>query len=83
MTNPASRAEHLKDTQDLFADIEARRLPAVSYVKPDVLTDGHPQSAKLDPFEAFARNIIERVQSKPELFEHTAIFVTFDEGGGY
>jgi phospholipase C len=83
MTNPASRAEHLKDTQDLFADIEARRLPAVSYVKPDVLTDGHPQSSKLDLFEAFARNIIERVQSKPELFEHTAIFVTFDEGGGY
>jgi hypothetical protein len=32
MTEPASRAEHFKDTQDLFADIEARRLPAVSDV---------------------------------------------------
>ena len=83
MTNPSSRAEHLKDTQDLIADIEGGRLPAVSYVKPDVLTDGHPQSSKLDLFEAFARNIIQRVQAKPELFEHTAIFVTFDEGGGY
>ena len=83
MTNPASRAEHLKDTQDLIADIEANRLPAVSYVKPDVLTDGHPQSSKLDLFEAFARNIISRVQANRELFEHTAIFITFDEGGGY
>ena len=80
---PASRAAHLKDTQDLLADIEAGTLPAVSYVKPDVWTDGHPQTSKLDLFEAFARNIIERVKAKPELFEDTAIFLTFDEGGGY
>ncbi len=83
MGDPASRAAHLKDTQDLFADIEAGSLPAVSYVKPDVWTDGHPESSKLDLFEAFARNIIERVQAKPELFTKAAIFVTFDEGGGY
>ncbi len=83
MADPASRAMHLKDTQDLLADIEAGTLPAVSYVKPDVWTDGHPQTSKLDLFEAFARNIIERVKSKPELFADTAIFLTFDEGGGY
>ena len=45
-------------------------------------TDGHPQTSKLDLFEAFARNIIERVKAKPELFADTAIFLTFDEGGG-
>jgi phospholipase C len=83
MSSPALRAEHLKDTKDLFADIDAGTLPAVSYVKPDVLTDGHPQSSKLDLFEAFSRNIIERVQAKPELFKDTAVVVTFDEGGGY
>ncbi len=83
MGNPASRKEHLKDVQDLLSDIEAGTLPAVSYVKPDWWTDGHPQSSKLGLFEAFTRNIIERVQAKPELFAETAIFVTFDEGGGY
>ena len=34
-------------------------------------------------FEAFLRNIVERIEAKPELFEETAIFVTFDESGGY
>ncbi|MGO8780843.1 MAG: alkaline phosphatase family protein [Rhodomicrobium sp.] len=83
MADPEKRTEHLKDVQDLFADIAADTLPAVAYVKPDWWLDGHPRSSKLSLFEAFARNIIERVQSKPELFSDTAIFVTFDEGGGY
>ncbi|MGO9486702.1 MAG: alkaline phosphatase family protein [Rhodomicrobium sp.] len=83
MGNQASRAEHLKDVQDLLSDIEGGTLPAVSYVKPDWWTDGHPQSSKLGLFEAFTRNVIERVKAKPELFADTAIFVTFDEGGGY
>ncbi|MGO9472486.1 MAG: alkaline phosphatase family protein [Rhodomicrobium sp.] len=83
MADAEKRAEHLKDVQDLFADIAAGTLPAVAYVKPDWWLDGHPHSSKLSLFEAFARNIVERVQAKPELFEETAIFVTFDEGGGY
>ncbi len=83
MSDPASCAEHLKDVQDLLDGIEAGTLPAVSYVKPDWWTDGHPQTSKLGLFEAFARNIVERIKAKPELFAQSAIFVTFDEGGGY
>jgi len=83
MADAQQRAEHLRDVQDLFADIAAGTLPAVSYVKPDWWLDGHPQSSKLSLFEAFSRNIIERVQAEPLLFAETAIFVTFDEGGGY
>jgi phospholipase C len=83
MADAAKRAEHLKDVQDLFTDITGETLPAVAYVKPDWWLDGHPESSKLSLFEAFARNIIERVEARPELFKETAIFVTFDEGGGY
>ena len=83
MGDAAQRAEHLKDTTDLYADIAGGTLPAVSYVKPDGLIDGHPQSSKLNLFESFVRNIVDRVKAKPELFANTAIFVTFDEGGGY
>jgi phospholipase C len=83
MGDAAKRAENLKDTTDLYADIAAGTLPAVSYVKPDGLTDGHPESSKLNLFESFVRNIVDRVKAKPELFANTAIFVTFDEGGGY
>ncbi|MGD0829986.1 MAG: alkaline phosphatase family protein [Terracidiphilus sp.] len=83
MTNDAVRAAHLKDTVDLYADIAAGTLPAVSYVKPSGLVDGHPASSKLDLFEGFVKKIVDGVQANPELWKSTAIFVTFDEGGGY
>jgi phospholipase C len=83
MTNPAVRTAHLKDTIDLYAEIKAGTLPAVSYVKPSGLVDGHPASSKLDLFEGFVKKIVDEVQANPELWKTTAIFVTFDEGGGY
>jgi phospholipase C len=83
MTNPALVKEHLKDTVDLYADIQAGTLPAVSYVKPSGLVDGHPASSKLDLYEGFVKKIVDGVKSNPALWASTAIFVTFDEGGGY
>jgi phospholipase C len=83
MTNATQRATHLKDVPDLESDISSGTLPAVSIVKPDGLLDGHPASSKLDLFEAFASNIIAEVRANPKLWAHTAILITFDEGGGY
>ena len=83
MSDPAQRAAHLKDVIDLYNDIKNNTLPAVSYVKPDTLTDGHPQTSKLDLFEAFVAQLVTAVQANPQLAAETAIFVTFDEGGGY
>jgi phospholipase C len=80
---PAMRADHMRDVTDLFVDIQNGTLPAVSYVKPDGAIDGHPASSKFNIFEAFAGNIINLVQSNPEVWKDTAIFVTVDEGGGY
>jgi phospholipase C len=42
MTNAAVRTAHLKDTTDLYNDIKAGNLPAVSFVKPSGWVDGHP-----------------------------------------
>ncbi|WP_244395925.1 alkaline phosphatase family protein [Beijerinckia indica] len=83
MTNPSARAKNLKDTTDLYSDIASGELPAVSYVKPGGLLDGHPTSSKFDLFEAFTKKIILAVQNNPKLWADTAIFVTVDEGGGY
>ena len=83
MGDPAQRAAHIKDATDFFTDVDAGRLPAVSYIKPDSFDDGHPASSKLDIFEALVGRVIRHVQRQPELAEDTAIFVTFDEGGGY
>ncbi len=80
---PGMVADHMRDVTDLFTDLTNGTLPAVSYVKPDGLMDGHPASSKWTLFEAFAQNIVELAQSNPEQWAETAIFVTVDEGGGY
>jgi len=80
---PGAVADHMRDVTDLFTDLANGTLPAVSYVKPDGLMDGHPASSKWSLFEAFAQNIIELAKSNPEQWAETAIFVTVDEGGGY
>jgi phospholipase C len=83
MTDPAQRAAHLRDTTDLYQAIQNGTLPAVSYVKPSGWVDGHPASSKLNLFEGFVKKIVDEVQSNKELWQSTAILVTFDEGGGY
>ena len=82
MTSAAGRS-HLQDTTSLYQAIQKGTLPAVSYVKPDGWLDGHPSSSKLNLFEGFVKKIVDSVQANKELWESTAIIVTFDEGGGY
>jgi phospholipase C len=83
MGDPVQRAAHVKDTSDLLLDIDNFTLPAVSFVKPDGLLDGHPQSSKVDLLEGFIKKILDRLDQNPKLKAKTAVMVTFDEGGGY
>jgi phospholipase C len=83
MANAAVRTAHIQDAANLYADIANGTLPAVSFVKPSGLVDGHPSSSKLDLFEGFSKKIVDAVRANPELWKDTAIFITFDEGGGY
>jgi phospholipase C len=83
MTNAQQRAWHLHDTSDLYPSIKSGNLPPVSWVKPSGLVDGHPASSKLILFEGFVKKIVGEVKANPALWNDTAIFVTFDEGGGY
>jgi phospholipase C len=83
MANPAVRTAHIKDTVDLIAAIKSNNLPAVSFGKPDGLLDGHPSSSKVDLFEAYVSNILAALEANPELKAETAVFITWDEAGGY
>jgi phospholipase C len=83
MGDPAQRAAHIKDTADLLQAIKKNNLPAVSFGKPDGLLDGHPQSSKVDLFEAYLQKLLDALEANPQLKAETAIFVTFDEAGGY
>jgi len=83
MGDPAQRAAHIKDATDFFAAIDNSALPAVSFVKPDGLIDGHPASSKLDLFEGMVKKVLDHLNANPALMAETAFIVTFDEGGGY
>jgi phospholipase C len=83
MGDPAQRAAHIKDATDFFDAIDSETLPAVSFVKPDGLLDGHPASSKLDLLEGMIKKTVDHLMARPELFADTALIITFDEGGGY
>lgn len=77
-----SLRDNLVDLEQFYADVEGGTLPAVSFVKPDTLLDGHPGSSTPALFEAFVRKVIDTVRADPRLWSDTAILVTFDEAGG-
>jgi phospholipase C len=81
MGDPAQRAAHIKDATDFFAAVDSDSLPAVSFVKPDGLLDGHPASSKIDLLEGMTKKIFDHLSAKPELMAKTAFIITFDEGG--
>jgi acid phosphatase len=82
MTNSTLRSFTQHDSNQFIADAAAGTLPAVSFLKPGD-DDGHPGYSTLAGFENFAARAIAAVQSNPSLWRTTAIFVTFDETGGY
>jgi len=83
MGNPMQRSEHIKDATDFFTAVASGTLPAVSFVKPDGLIDGSSATSKLDLFEGMLQKILDSLAASPGLEAQTALFITFDEGGGY
>jgi acid phosphatase len=81
MTTPLRN--NIQDYSQFQQDVNNNTLPAVSFIKPDGINDGHPASSSLSLFESFSSNIVNEVIAKPSLFKSTAVFITFDEGGGY
>jgi phospholipase C len=73
---------NLKDIGAFYSDVQNNTLPAVSWLKPDDITDGHPGTSMPIMFEAFARKAVEAIQNNPTLLGNTAIFITTDESGG-
>jgi phospholipase C len=82
MTNPSLRARTEHGLDDFRAEVANGTLPAVSFLKPGN-DDGHPGYSTLAAFEGFVDQAVTEIQDNSTLWAHTAIFVTFDEGGGY
>jgi phospholipase C len=82
MTNPVLRKNTEHGLSDFLGEAKAGTLPAVSFLKPGD-DDGHPGYSSLAAFESFLSTAINAAQGNATLWRSTAIFVTFDEGGGY
>jgi phospholipase C len=82
MTNPTLRANTGHGLDDFDSEASNGTLPAVSFLKPGD-DDGHPGYSTLAAFENFVTHAVDELQNNPSLWKSTAVFVTFDEGGGY
>jgi len=73
--------EHVRSVERLLDDIEAGALPAVTWITPRFQLSDHP------PFSTghahnWVTSIVNAVM-RSEMWEHTAIFLTWDEWGGF
>jgi acid phosphatase len=76
------RTKHLKDLDDLLADIEKGTLPQVTFYKPRRGINQHPSASDVLTSDAHAADIIDRLAKSPQ-WSKMAIIVTYDENGGF
>lgn len=76
-----ARARHLKDYQDLLADVAAGQLPPVTFYKPQGNLNQHPGYASIAEGDAHIAGLIAKLQASRQ-WPHMIIIVTYDENGG-
>jgi phospholipase C len=76
-----TRAEHLKDTDDLFAALRDGTLPAVSFVKPLGEDNEHPGYATLSRGQEYVGDLVAAVKASRH-WQDTVIIIAYDENGG-
>lgn len=73
---------HLKDLKDLYADIDAGRLPPVVFYKPIGELNLHPGYANITDGDEHLGKLVRRLQASPQ-YADMLILVTYDEHGGF
>ncbi len=68
---------------DFMSDLDHNALPAVSWLLPAVTSSEHPGFSGGKPGEVVARQIFEALVNHPSIWQHTALFLTYDENGGF
>jgi phospholipase C len=76
------RAAHLKDGDDFVHDIEAGRLPAVSFYKPAGRYTQHPSYTDVQSGDRHMAELLAKLRASPQ-WKDTLIVLTYDENGGY
>ncbi len=86
----AARARHLRDggigetsrTNKFLADVEAGRLPPVTFYKPQGNLNMHAGYSDVDAGDRHIAQVIEVLQKGPQ-WQKMLVVITFDENGGW
>ena len=68
---------------DFAADLKAGRLPQVSWILGSLVASEHPGFSSAKAGEKITRDVLSALTSHPEVWKKTALFVTWDENGGF
>ncbi len=79
--HPDERARHLKDYDELLADIAAGHLPQVVFYKPQGNLNQHAGYASVAEGDAHIAELVAKLQSGPQ-WNTMVIVITYDEYGG-
>src|ERR1700722_14840583 len=77
------RALHTSYPDDFVADIDHDSLPPGSWVLTGLLQTEHPGFSSAISGEIAVAQIVKAVMSKPDVWRKTALFITWDENGGF
>jgi phospholipase C len=82
MIGQSDQANHQYDLSDFWAAVNARHMPAVSFLKAPAYQDGH--AGYSDPLDeqAFLVNTINALQKTPE-WGSTAVIIAYDDSDGW
>jgi len=80
-TQAAQRAAHLKDYENLVADIAAGRLPAVVFYKPQGNLNQHAGYASIADGDAHIAELVAKLEAGAQ-WNNMVIVITYDEFGG-
>jgi acid phosphatase len=81
VAHPEHRAAHLKDYDDLLADIAAGHLPPVAFYKPQGNLNQHAGYASVADGDAHIAQLVAKLRASPQ-WPHMIIVITYDEFGG-
>jgi acid phosphatase len=76
------RERHLRDYDDLVAQIDAGNLPAVAFYKPQGALNQHPAYTDVLSGDEHIAALLTRIRASP-IWKSTLVIVTYDENGGF
>jgi phospholipase C len=72
----------LSPITQFFKDAKAGKLPSFSFIDPDYTTTSQENPQDVQVGEAFIAKVVTALMKSPS-WQNTALFITYDEGGGY